>query len=219
MRVGLGLPMMMGVPAEVVPGLMALAVEAKAYENVGICSAIDMVPYHVARNAVVDQAIKNDCDVLIFIDTDGVIAPGSLTQLMVTWGTTDAAVVTSHCYRRGFPFTNTWFMETPDGSIAQADVRRDATEPVALAGCGFPLTLIDVKWALARIPTPWFELGDKAPGGCAGEDWLFCTKVRRAGGVILGDPKVRVGHLLGRIAVTDDNVDALRRAEIGRTAK
>jgi len=173
---------------------------------------LNRMPHDVARNEVMQEALDNGADVLYFIDDDTLIPKDAFREMLTALRDHSAAVVSAHYYRRGFPYTCVWSKELDLGegpSFYQVDASSGLHE---IHTTGLGCALIDLAFVRAHLSRPWFEmLKSKRTGDTViADDTTFLTKVRNAGGLILGHAGIRCVHLGGRLAVCDETVDWAR---------
>jgi hypothetical protein len=207
-RVGLGVPILDSVPGETIGPLLSLSVEMGRRNSLIFIPSLNVMPHDKARESIVDRAVQNGCDVLLFVDSDMSVPKDGFDILLREMRTHGAQVVAGHTYRRGYPYTSTWSVSAPDGQVLQSDKPKEAS-PFPIAGCGMACTLIDLQWCVRSLPRPFFFQGH-SEGGYFWEDWYFCSLVRKHGGRLIGVPEVRTGHLLERRFVDDTSAFGLR---------
>ena len=191
-RVLIFLPSITGkIDARTVEGLMELCFEAaslKGYEfsiKIGAQMFIDS-----ARNIIVDFAIENNYDYILWIDDDMVVMPGSkvLTKLIEH----DKDIVAPLFFTRRLPFLPLLFDKVvrAEGKHTTYDHRinyKKELQKVDAVGFGFVLTKVEV---FKKIGNPYFLT---CPG--LGEDMYFCSKATGAGFEIYCDTTIDVGHI------------------------
>lgn len=161
----------------------------------------------LARDTLVNDAIKADCDYIFFIDTDNVfespidpnIALNMLYQCMIN--NKDAKIV-SGLYRAKQPIGFTYAMwmnaskndnkhfvpiQSWTGNWIQADV------------IGMGCCLIDIQ-VFKNTPRPWFHW---EISGEMSEDFYFCQKAAKAGYMTRVFTDVKLSHL-GNLKVKVD---------------
>jgi hypothetical protein len=206
MLIGVGIPVFDSVPGEALGPLLRNAVEISKYGEVKFVVPVNVVPYHAARNAIIEMA--EDMDLLLFIDADTLVPLGSFGKMLeeIKKG---FVVVNAHSYRRGYPYTCIWSARL-EGKNVRVPV--DALNGVhEIDSGGLAMTLIDWNWCKKNIPDFLFEC---LPSG-AGEDGVFYNAVKMAGGRVVGHGDVRCGHISNRIVVDDTNVKVLLQKELG----
>lgn len=205
MRIVLGIPVVHVVPGQCFSPLLAFAASIGRRGEVIIPEVLNVFPYDNARKLVTDCAEKHDADYIMFVDSD-MIPPPNAFDLLMEGIQAGARVVSGHHYKRGYPYTSTWFKA--DGNATLEITAGPQAGAQELDACGLACTLIDFRWVLEHVKKPFFQMYSDQGITC-GEDVYFCWKVRCAGGRVLGDPRVRSGHLGPNINVCDGTVDFL----------
>jgi len=151
------------------------------------------------RNGAAVQALATDCDVLLFLDDDMLLSPGTLEALIKS----DYDVIMADTLIRSYPYKAMSF-ETP--ALDHFEARFEKANPqTGIADCtavGFACCAIKVKW-LKRLHPPYFFT---VPNICT-EDVYFCNMLRSL------DPEVKIGvhlkyptsHAVGQFYVNPDN--------------
>ena len=213
-KVCLGMPVLQVVPGREFYSHLRVAGELTVVADWICPPALNMTPYSNARNAIMERAVEQECDLVYFVDIDNRVPAGAFNRLWAMMQESAAAVVAGYYSKRCYPFGPTWL---GDWGSRWAD-----DKPVPLLGCGMGCTLIDLKWLQEHVdPYPplehqspgreprvrWFE---EPPGGGT-EDYPFCRKVLAAGGVVVGHPQVVCGHKVEAPPVTAANEELYRR--------
>jgi hypothetical protein len=217
MRIALAMPMVGDPVAEGEGPRLSLAVEAARFGEVAVCTVQDYLPHFRARNQLIEQALVSECDVMFWIDADSILPPLAFARLFQTLQKTKAQAVAGFCYRRGYPFTSSWTK-----AVAGKTFYLDASptgEPCVIDSCGFPCTILDLKWVKENLKPPFFAQRLGSDGKIIEwEDGFFFRKLKEAGGKLLGDPTVRCGHAYLRTIIMDKNVDYLRKDALAHGA-
>jgi len=150
------------------------------------------------RDLIVERAIEARADILVMCDDDMVLPTDAFVTLCAALENDESAAIAGSLYysRDGFrPMT----VEHWDGSDTRtARVPAFDREPVAVDGVGFGCVAIRVAMLREHAP-PYFDAHvfiERSAGRIrvCDEDYLFCARLRRAGGRILLVPAVRCGH-------------------------
>ena len=201
----IGIPIVDGVPAEAYGSqIVACAMIARSHEIV-IPSVINVFPHARAREFICEIAREKNVDYLLFLDDDTIVPFGAFGELLRVMVETNAQMTVGHSYRRGYPFTPTWF-KVVDGQkyVCTAGPK---SGPQELDACGLACNLVNFRWVEKNVELPWF-FKDRT---CIWEDTAFCKKLKEAGGKIVGVPSVRCGHVGTRTVVDDQTQDQYRR--------
>lgn len=211
MKIGLGLPIVGHVPAEAfVSHLRVLSELKNTFGSVYTFTPIDTFPHDRARALIVNDALAQGCEGLLFLDADMVIPPGAVKLLWETFSKGDVVMATGHYLRRGWPFTCVWSKKV-EGEFYQVDPRDDVTE---IDVCGLGFAFVDLTWVKDNLTPPYFDSPITEEGREVRDDTTFCDKIRAKGGRIVGDSRVECGHLFTRVCITKKNADYLRRAHL-----
>jgi len=213
MRVCLGVPVVGSVPGYAYHNHLSVAIDVATVAmgergEVIIPGVLDIHPHGKARQAILDEAIKFDCDLLYFVDSDMIVPPKAFGTLL---GTLQRGAVMSvgHAYRRGYPYTPTWF-KARDGKTWSVDAKSGEHE---IDSCGLACNVIDLGWLRQFPEEKWFLQGT-LDGKEFYEDAWFCERVRAHGGKVIGNADVRCGHIGLPIVINDASAEALRKAHL-----
>lgn len=210
MKTCLGIPVVGSVSGSVYHTHLNLAVSmGRVCETVVLPRVVDVLPHGRAREEILAQAFKFDCDYLFFLDSDMEPPIDSFSVLLRCLKETGAQMVSAHCYRRGYPYTCIWTrLVGEEGHQIDGGVE---ARPEEIDSTGLAANLIDLRWLRKNVQAPFFEM-DKL-----WEDYSFCQKMKKAGGKIFACPQVRVGHLGDPTIINDSTADRLRREYLLRT--
>ncbi|TAM59487.1 glycosyltransferase [bacterium] len=155
----------------------------------------DFVP--AQRELLARMALAAGSDLLFFIDDDMVLPPNALLELERAFSDPSVAVAGALYYTRDGTkplAVSRWSSRrTTAGSIPAFD---HSVTPVD--GVGFGCAAVSTAW-LRRLETPLFsaqiyiEAATRRVRLC-NEDYLFCERMREAGGNVLLHAGVRCGH-------------------------
>lgn len=210
----IGVPVVDHVPAEAYETHLALAAKAsllasadRSQDQVYIICAKNLLPHARAREDILRLCIEKNVDRLLFLDADMVVPVDGLVRLSKAMDQTKAAIVTGCFYQRGAPFACTWSVIREGKPCFTEFTPNSGLHDLYATGLAF--TLIDVQWVAKNLRPPFFIIqcdGEKT----LWEDGYFCTRVKAAGGVIMGDTGVQTGHLGFRSIIHCNNVTQLR---------
>ena len=153
-----------------------------------------------SRNNLVKQALKLDCDAILWLDSDMIFPPDTLPK-MVKHLEDGKDIVTGIYYRRRPPFTPVLFSKLNiDGNKSSWEGFDDypKDEPFEIAACGFGCCMTRTKllWEIGLDEGgQWFT-----PLVGFGEDLSFCHRATQHGVKIWADPSIQCGHV-GQIIV------------------
>jgi glycosyltransferase involved in cell wall biosynthesis len=202
--IGVGIPVFDNVPGESLAPFMKAAVEVSRFGEVRIISPVGVVPYHNARNVIIEAA--QEVDYLLFIDADTVV-PSGFFEKMMNAIKSGYVIANAHSYRRGFPYTCIWSKVPAPGKGAVPVDALSGTHEIDSGGFG--LTLIDWNWCKQNLTDFLFRCLESG----VGEDGMFYTAVRKVGGRVAGCADVRCGHIANRMIVNDRTAKILRTIE------
>ena len=145
--------------------------------------------YTIAENRIycAVQAIKNECDYLLFIDDDMTFPPDLIDRLLAH--KKDVVGVVYHS--RNLKTNTTVVLE--DGQVLHSGNIPKEMMKCQHVGTGIMLIKTDV---FGKIEEPWFKFLTY-PNGVTlmGEDAYFCKQAREKGIEIWCDPTLEIGHI------------------------
>lgn len=155
---------------------------------------------HRVRYLMTEAFMRSDCDWLMWIDSDIEFEVAQVEKLVeVIRAGADVAV---GCYRLKKDGSD--FAAHTDGALMKLDDMKGGVIEVDYAGTGFMLipraTFEKIRGELPLIETDlygemprWWSF-DVVDGVELPEDYMFCERVRKAGGRVMMDTSVRVTH-------------------------
>ena len=154
-----------------------------------------------SRNILSLQAIQDKFDYVLWIDSDILCEPDTLTRLLADAEHYHAEMVSGLYVSRSFPPYPVIYDVVRDPApdehgrmVKQISVMYDYLpgSVVQVEGCGFGCVLTSVR----LLKEVWDKCGPAfAPLQWTGEDIAFCHRVNQLGHTILCDTDVRVGHV------------------------
>jgi len=211
MRYALGIPTV-GNVVTAFDNHLAVAVELGRMGEVVIATPNNVLPHDRVRELIVDIAIEQECDRLLFMDSDTGAGYGDASKLASTMDSVGAQVAAGHYFQRGYPYACIW-ARMDNGVSSHVDAMRGVHE---IHGAGMGFTLVDVLWCKKHLQRPWFKIEDVDGQPRLWEDFYFCKKVYEAGGCVIGDADVRVVHVGDGERIDDMSVDLLRQLYLKR---
>ena len=151
------------------------------------------------RNGIVKQALEGQCTHLVMMDTDQCYHPETITRLL----SRKLPVVGALVYRRYPPFDP--LMESGEVGKYQTISEWEPNSLVEVDATGTGCLMFDMN-VFRKMPPPWFRIRHhvgEGRSGTVGEDFGFCSDLRKAGYKIYVDTSVPVGHL-SQIQITED---------------
>ena len=151
------------------------------------------VPLDVARNELVDVALKQDprVEYIWFIDTDSII-PRKLLYQLIECGSTVASAL---YFRKLFPYDPLMYKKEGDRYNPIREFKYG--EIISVDAVGMGCCLIDTR-VFPYLEKPYFKFewdGDKV----ISEDIYFCNKVKEAGFEVKVNTDALIGHWGGMI--------------------
>lgn len=214
-KTAVGIPIVDTVPCEAFASLLHVYVECLRSQrldngevieaDVQLLSPFNMFPHSRARAKIMNDAISEGCDYLFFIDDDMILPPDAFWRLLESLKARKAVVSSGHYYRRGSPYLPVW-SENKNGQWVACSVDNDDIIEIHSSGLG--CAVIDLNWIRTKLADnalklPLFWTKPDGLGPSVTDDVTFFESVRNAGGLIIGDGRVRCGHLGERIVVCD----------------
>lgn len=160
-----------------------------------------------ARNTLVKQAMDENFDRILWLDSDMDFQPDLLLNLSKTMDETGADIVSGLYFTRRAPvkpviyekvgyYHNVEANEVTPHAISYYDYPKESVFPIA--GCGFGGVLMTVD--IARKVSDKFGVPFSPIVGF-GEDLSFCLRAEECGGKMVCDSRVKMGHVgLGTIS-------------------
>ncbi len=185
MRVGVAIPSMDQVPADLLACLMALFSYEKANETIYINVRTSLIQQ--SRFMLVKTAMQAGCDKILMIDSDHVFPPDSLTRLLKH----DKPIIGCTYPRRRHPFGLLGYQI--DGY--EITTANHGAAEVSLMPLGF--MLVDMA-VFNEVEVPWFCVGyDPVQDLWTSEDYGFCVGARQHGYEIWCDFDLsrEIGHV------------------------
>ena len=198
MKILIGVPSAGHVPIEFINSIDMLRSTKHQIARLFIARSI----IHVARERMIDTAILQGYDAVLFIDDDMTFSPDLVDRL----ASHNVPVASAMCFKRIPPYEPCFYSEVrAKGGLIEAhpyefDVVPEKPFKVVAAGAACMLIRLD---AIKKIPKPWF-----LPLPYSGEDLAFCYKLMQADIPVLIDPQPRVGHLETRPIYVDQYLEA-----------
>lgn len=168
------------------------------YRNSKTPVQIRFAPYtyiHVARSALLYQAIETDATHIMFIDADMIFPTYGVDRLIAQ----DKDIIGGLYNKRAETHTPIIFKQVGDKLENIKDFPKNKSFEVDTLGTGFMLIKMDI---FKKMDPPFFYYGDpdefglkKIPLFDLGEDTTFCLKARQNGYKIWCDPTLNIGHI------------------------
>lgn len=168
-------------------------------DEIHLCPIANSLVYD-ARNILSLTAIEQNYDYVLWLDSDMVFNPHTLSSMLNTLKSySNHSMLTGVYYMRKPPHTPVLYKtiaepELTDGQMQKKiETMTDIPDTLfEVEGCGFGCVLTSVsilkevwdKFGPAFTPYPW-----------ASEDMSFCYRVKQLGKKILCDPSIYLGHI------------------------
>ena len=212
MKTLIAIPCMETVHADFARSLVDLT--RNAPEETYVCFKKSSLIYD-SRNLLSLTAMENKYDRMLWLDSDMVFDPNTLISLHKDMDDTKADIITGQYVKRSPSALPVLYKtirppEKNGDDIAKCvidylDYPTDAFFPVA--GAGFGCVMMSVPF----VKKLWDTFGPPfSPLVWAGEDITFFYRANLAGGKILCDSRIRLGHV-GSITFTPDIYEAKRK--------
>jgi GT2 family glycosyltransferase len=160
-----------------------------------------------ARNTLVKQALQENFDRILWLDSDMDFQPDLLVRLGQTMDETGADIVSGLYFTRRAPvkpviYNELGYYHDPEANEVTPHAGSYENYPIdsvfPIEGCGFGAVLMTVD--IARKVVDKFGV-PFAPIVGFGEDLSFCLRAEEVGGKIVCDSRVKLGHVgLGTIS-------------------
>ena len=154
-----------------------------------------------SRNQLAKQAVKFDCDYILWLDSDMTFPPDTLLR-MLKHAEEGKDIVSGLYFRRSAPYTPVLFKtlsEYKEG-VTWEDYNDYPEDSVfEIGGCGFGCVLTKKEIFLEMVleGMPFFN-----PTAGLGEDIAFCLRAHQLGHKIWCDSTIKCGHV-GHITVSE----------------
>lgn len=205
-KILIAVPCMDQVAAQFAQALAMLEKQGKCLVSFVIGSLI-----YNSRNDLAKQALKLECDFILWLDSDMVFPPETLTYLLKEMEETGADFISGLYFRRCAPYSPVAFETLEiDGEKANwSDYKGELTGLHEVAGVGFGCVLMKTEMLLEMAA----EYGDFfGPIAKVGEDLAFCWRARQLGYKIMLDCNLKLGHV-GHTVFTQQYYEALAEGE------
>lgn len=146
-----------------------------------------VMPVDAARNTLVQLALDNNCDYILFCDSDMYPSVNALTDLLA-W---EKDIVSGLCFHKTPPFYPAVRKENEAGKLEMMTMDDIGSELMEVASCGMAFVLIKMD-VFKKLKSPWFKC--RGGLGC-GEDIDFFLNCRKQGFSVFLDPETEVGHI------------------------
>ena len=148
-------------------------------------------PVCEAREDLAWEAIDDDCDRILWIDSDMVFSHDAMIELDRDiddgWD-----LVCGIFFKRRLPVTPVIYSELDvNASKSKAIYNYPQNELFKIAGCGFGMVMTTVDLC-KRVQAQFGEMF--TPINRMGEDLSFCWRAGQVGGVMACDSRIKVGH-------------------------
>lgn len=163
-----------------------------------------------ARNNLARQAIKEEADWVLWLDSDMVFGPDLLQRMMKVCTENDIEFLTALCFRRKPPYTPCLFdrLDKVEKGASYTALLSVPDGRFKVGGCGFAGVLMSTQVILdvgAKFNGRMFD-----PLEGFGEDVSFCWRARQCGYDIWCDSSIELGHV-GSTVVTRGYFEAFNR--------
>lgn len=147
-----------------------------------------------ARNMISKRAISGEYDYVLMVDSDMVIPSNALTLMLES---TSDLVLGCYPHKNSTDHEVELFADQKDYKTRLRYPDLPEGERIPVKGGGFGCALINVR-IYKKLKYPYFKYVSYDNGTYLSEDLYFCSALRRAGGKIEADTRVRCGHIMKR---------------------
>ncbi len=141
----------------------------------------------VQRQMLCEEAVRIGADYLLMVDSDVVLPPTALRDLLDPPAEIVSGLVRIKSLRRQGEYAAVF-----KGRALQYDAIPEGRSRIDR--CGGACLMIKTE-ILKDIPKPWFEYHEE-PGNAISEDIWFCLQAQKAGISIWADKRVACGHII-----------------------
>ncbi len=141
----------------------------------------------VQRQLLCEEAIRIGADYLLMVDSDVVLPPTALRDLLDPPAEIVSGLVRIKSMRRKGEYAAVF-----KGQPLQYEAIPEGRSRIER--CGGACLMIKTE-ILKDIPRPWFEYHEE-PGNAISEDIWFCMQAQKAGIPIWADKRVACGHII-----------------------
>lgn len=154
-----------------------------------------------ARNNLARQAIKQEADWVLWLDSDMVFNPDLLQRMMKVCTENDIDFLTALCFRRKPPYTPCLFdrLDKVEKGASYTALLSVPEGRFQVGGCGFAGVLMSTDVLISVSAKFNGRMFDPMEG--FGEDVAFCWRARQCGYDIWCDSDIEMGHV-GQCIVT-----------------
>jgi GT2 family glycosyltransferase len=151
-----------------------------------------------AREGIIQYALNNKCDYVLFLDSDMVLPPDALLKMFNILEKTDCQMVSGTAFKRIPPFQPCFYTKvgydmgkdfTQSKPILESPIEFPSTGLMPVEGIGMACCLINTK-VFSLIDAPYFF-----PLPKLGEDLTFCLKLKQKNVKMIVDLSIDVGHV------------------------
>lgn len=148
-----------------------------------------------ARNNLARQAIKEEADYVLWLDSDMVFGPNLLQKMLQVCTENDIDFLTGLCFRRKPPYTPCLFdkLEKTESGASYTALMSVPEGRFKVGGCGFAGVLMSLDVILSVAAKFDGRMFDPLNG--FGEDVSFCWRARQCGYDIWCDSEIELGHV------------------------
>lgn len=187
MKILIAVPCMDQVPARFAQSIATLQKVDQCVIGFQIGSLV-----YVARENLAAGAIEMEADYILWLDSDMVFNPDTLTKLLADRDKGD--IISGLYFRRVSPFTPVIFktLDIQEDTASWTEYKEIPEEVFECEGVGFGCVLMPTAAAadvLAKFGTMF------TPINGMGEDLSFCWRARQCGYKIVCDPDISLGHV------------------------
>ena len=205
-KIGICVPLYGGISAVWVQSFVQKLSEWSAQDlRIEVCMS-QTNPVDRARCELVSMALNKGCDYIFFLDSDVLIPPNTIHELLDTLKNTKSKVATGVYFIKGEPhYPVLRYYSDDDKKYSFHTTPLTPHQEFKVDGCGAGCLLIDTT-IFKDLEEPYFNFSWKEWRGIknqGSEDLYFCKKVRDSGHEIWVNTNVLCGHIGGVCGLID----------------
>ena len=151
-----------------------------------------------ARNNLITNAMVNNMDYILFLDSDMYVRPDIFAKLVAH----DKPITGCLYWQRGGAYEPVLMKENTksDGSLTYDYIRDFPRGLIEVDAIGGGCMLIKME-VLDRLPQPWFWID-----GLLGTDLQLCRNAKKLGFKVYCDTSIEIGHVGDRVVITERTI-------------
>ena len=194
-KVMIAVPMMGTVCAEFFASAMNIQTTTETQMSMEVNSLV-----YDSRNKLSLKAIENDCDYILWIDSDMTFDRDVLIKLLQDAEELNADFITALFFMRSFPIKPVilkslkWGQENGEFFYG-AELWEDYPRDQVFETCGGGMACTLVKVSAIKEVAEHFGMSPFTPLPYLSEDYSFCWRLKQLGKKMYCDSRIKVGHV------------------------